>query len=153
MSDTTPAPAEEATPTAPTEAPKDAPAQDTDWKAEARKWESRAKENSDAATKLAEIEDANKTEMQRATERAEAAERERDATKAEAERLRVFAKHSIPEEYQDLVLGTGEQLEANAERIASLIQPTIPGPVIQTEGTQPNTSAGPSDWLRDQFKK
>ena len=31
------------------------PADQTDWKAEARKWESRAKENSDAAARLAEL--------------------------------------------------------------------------------------------------
>jgi len=46
----------------------------TDWKAEARKWESRAKANSAAAEKLAKLEEANKTELEKATEKASAAE-------------------------------------------------------------------------------
>lgn len=38
----------------------------TDWKAEARKWEARAKQNSDAAARLAQIEEANKTDLEKA---------------------------------------------------------------------------------------
>lgn len=62
----------------PADPPKD-PAQDspkdlTDWKAEARKWEERAKSNKDAATKLAEIEAANQTEAEKEKARADAAE-------------------------------------------------------------------------------
>lgn len=65
------------------EPPKDQPpAQETDWKSEARKWEDRAKANAEqakanaeAAKKLAEIEDANKTELEKAMARAEAAEK------------------------------------------------------------------------------
>lgn len=45
-----------------------------DWKAQFRKWESLAKKNSEAAKKLQEIEDANKSEVQKALERAEKAE-------------------------------------------------------------------------------
>lgn len=36
-----------------------------DWKAEARKWESRAKSNADAAARLAELEDAQRTDDER----------------------------------------------------------------------------------------
>ncbi len=46
----------------------------TDWKAEARKWEARAKENRDAANRLQQLEDANKSETEKLTERATAAE-------------------------------------------------------------------------------
>jgi hypothetical protein len=49
MSETTPEPAQEPTPEP---EPK---VEETDWKAEARKWEQRAKENKTAAEKLAEI--------------------------------------------------------------------------------------------------
>src|SRR5690606_17969818 len=57
-------------PTGPAEAaPQEAPAQEVDWKAEARKWEDRAKKNSDAAQRLAEIEEASKTAEQKAAER------------------------------------------------------------------------------------
>lgn len=48
----------------------------TDWKAEARKWENRAKENKAAADELATLREANKTEAQRLTEAAEKASRE-----------------------------------------------------------------------------
>lgn len=48
----------------------EAPAQEqqVDWKAEARKWEARAKENRVAATKLAELEEAAKTTEQKQAE-------------------------------------------------------------------------------------
>ena len=67
----------------------------TDWVAEARKWEKRAKDNSAAAKqnaaaakRLAELEDANKTETQRLSDRATKAEEERDALTAQLDALR-----------------------------------------------------------------
>lgn len=45
-----------------------------DWKAEARKWEDRAKANSAAAKKLAELETANQTEAERLQSAAKAAD-------------------------------------------------------------------------------
>ena len=67
----------------------------TDWVAEARKWEKRAKDNSAAAKqnaaaakRLAELEDANKTETQRLSDRAVKAEQERDALAAQLDALR-----------------------------------------------------------------
>lgn len=64
----------------------------TDWKAEARKWEARAKENRTAAEKLAQLEDANKSETEKladkltqAEQRAqEAADRYQHLTKKQA---------------------------------------------------------------------
>ena len=38
---------------------------ETDWKAEARKWESRAKANHDAARQLAELQDAQRTDAEK----------------------------------------------------------------------------------------
>lgn len=62
--DTTPAPA------AP---PVEAPAQEeTDWKAEARKWEKRAKENSKAADELDKVRKASMSEQEKAVEVAKA---------------------------------------------------------------------------------
>lgn len=61
----------------------------TDWKAEARKWEARAKENSTAAARLAEIEDASKTEAQKAAEARKAAEERAIAAEARALRREV----------------------------------------------------------------
>lgn len=116
---------ETTTETAPTEAAPEVetPAQETDWQAEARKWEKRAKENRSAAEKLAEIEEASKTEAQKLAERAEAAEKALADAQAESLRLSVIAKHSIPEDYQEFVSGsTEEELVAKAEKVKKLIE-------------------------------
>ena len=67
----------------------------TDWVAEARKWEKRAKDNSAAAkdrdalqAQLDKIADADKTETQKAADRAAKAEQERDALAAQLDALR-----------------------------------------------------------------
>jgi hypothetical protein len=72
------------------------------------------------AARLDEIEAANKSEIEKATEKATAAELERDAAKAEALRLRIAAKHQISDEDADLFLtGTDEAtLTKQAERLA-----------------------------------
>lgn len=99
------------------------PAQETDWKAEARKWEERAKANKSAAERLAEIEEASKSEAQKLAERAEAAEKALADAQAESLRLSVIAKHSIPEDYQEFVSGsTEEELVAKAEKVMKLIE-------------------------------
>jgi hypothetical protein len=63
-----PAPVVPATPAEP-------PADKTDWKAEARKHEARAKENKAAADELAALKAANATDAEKAAARAEAAEK------------------------------------------------------------------------------
>lgn len=81
----------------PEQADNQTPKQDdaTDWVAEARKWEKRAKENSAAVkdrdalqAQLNKITDADKTEAQKATDRAAKAEQERDALAAQLDALR-----------------------------------------------------------------
>lgn len=73
--------------------------------------------------KLKEIEDAEKSELQRAQEAAEAAQRELSATKAEAARLRIAAKHGIGEDHLDFLTGSDEEeLEAKAVKLAALIK-------------------------------
>lgn len=134
----------------------DAPAQETDWKAEARKWESRAKENRTAAEELQQLKDAEKSELQRATEAAEAAQRELAASKSEAARLRIAAKHGIGEDHLDLLTGANEdELEAKAEKLAKLIttpttqEPARKGawaPFDPDEGKSPKSLPGnPAD--------
>ena len=115
-------PEAEVTPTPETPQPENAPAQETDWQAEARKWEARAKSNKAAADKLSEIEESKKTEIQKATERAEQAERQLQELERERNRLTVIAKHGIPEDYQDLIKGdSDEELAASAEKVKALI--------------------------------
>ena len=103
--------------------PEEAPAQEPDWKAEARKWEKRAKENSDAAQRLAEIEEANKTEQQKQAERlAELESQVSDYQTREqiaAWKAEVAAETGVP---ADVLSGsTKEELEAHASKLKPLI--------------------------------
>lgn len=97
----------------------------TDWKAMARKWERLAKENSEKAKSYDELQEASKTELQKAREAAEKAKVELDGYKAKAElsaaRSRVAKSSGIPEE---LVFGaTEEEMEANAKAVAAFARP------------------------------
>ena len=56
---------------------------ETDWKAEARKWEQRAKKSQAAEIELEKLKAAQMTEQEKAIARAEAAESELNALKAE----------------------------------------------------------------------
>lgn len=74
------------------------------------------------ASRLDDIEAANKSDLDRVTERAAAAEAALAAKEAEALRLTVIARHQIPAEYHDLIVGDSEEsLEAKADRVAALI--------------------------------
>lgn len=90
------------------------------WKALARKHEKAAKENADAADRLAKLEADQLTKEEQATAKAAAAEKERDEAKADALRWRVAAKHGISDEDAELfLLGTDEAtLVKQAERLA-----------------------------------
>ena len=110
--DTNTAAAEEAAQTT----TKSAPAEDTtDWKAEARKWEARAKENAPAAKRLAEIEEANKTEAERVAERIAAAEARAAELEVKALRAEVANAKGVPAHL--LAGSTQEELEAAADAL------------------------------------
>ena len=141
MSDTTAAPAAP-TPAETAKPDVKAPAQETDWKAEARKWEARAKENSDAAKRLAEIEEASKTDLEKALARAEAAEakvKEHETREQVAAwKAEVAEATGIPA--AALAGSTKEELEAHAATLKSLIpaqdeKKGAVGPYVPPEGT------------------
>lgn len=95
MSDTTVTP----TPAPPAQAAPEAPKVDeTDWKAEARKWEDRAKANKEAADRLASIEEASKSEAQKAADRAAAAEKKAVEAEAKVARRDVAIEHKLSKE-------------------------------------------------------
>ena len=97
------------------EPPAETPAQETDWKAEARKWEARAKTNITAAEKLAEIEEASKTAEQKAAERLQAAESRAAELERKADRAEVAAAKGVP---LDLITGTTrEEMEESADKL------------------------------------
>ena len=148
-------------PATPQATPNDVPAQETDWQAEARKWEKRAKENKSAADKLAEIEESKKTEIQKAMERAEQAEQRINELEREKTRLSVIATHGIPEDYQDLIKGDSEEeLAASAEKVKSLIESAAQKQgaeqasyVIPAEGGSPASLPLNGDGIEASLKK
>ena len=115
----------------PTEEPTDEPDQpdepardEPDWKAEARKWEARAKENKDAASKLKELEDAQKTEQERLTEKLNATETRAKEAELKAARLEVATEKGLPKTSVKFLTGTTpEELEASADELLELIKP------------------------------
>ena len=136
MSDTTEA--VEATTTAEAEVTTEAAAPATDWKAEARKWEQRAKENSGAAARLTEIEEASKTEAQKLADRAAAAEAKAAAYEAREQiagwKAEVAESTGVPA--VALAGSTKEEIEAHAATLKPLIAAAAP------TGHQPVPSVG-----------
>ena len=97
-------------------------AQQVDWEAEARKWkelsrknESRMKENAEKARLYDEVQEQDKSELQKAQEAAAKAEARAAAMEAEAMRAKVAAATGVD---ADLLSGSSEEeLRASAERL------------------------------------
>lgn len=138
----------QAVPTPGDVAPKPAqtPVEDvTDWKAEARKWEARSKENSAAAARLAELEEAQKTEHQKLTERAEKAERELAEARQESLRSRILADHGIPTDLAHLVAGaTEDDLQKAAQSVQKLLKSQASAGAAAVSYTVPEDQIMPS---------
>lgn len=138
-----PTPSVEAEPP-PTATP--SPKPETDWKAEARKWEERAKANKGAAERLTELEEAAKSDLQKALERAEAAEAESAALAAQRQldawKSEVSTATNIPAHV--LAGSTLEELEAHASAIRALIADqglaASVGPYVPSEDPGASTS-------------
>jgi hypothetical protein len=95
------------------------------WKTQARKSEQRAKANADAAKRLQDIENANKTELQKALDAQVAAERERDEAMANHTRMMAAAANNLPVELiEHLGTGTEDEINERAELFASVIEGT-----------------------------
>ena len=121
---------------------------ETDWRAMSRKWEQRAKdanaklkELEPVAAKAVELEEASKSELQKAQERAEAAERAlADATVAAA-RAEVAAAKGVP---VALLSGdTRDALEASADALLAFRDETArKGNYAPNEGRTSNIDKG-----------
>lgn len=135
------------TPAVPAEpAPADPAKDETDWKAEARKWESRAKENSTAATKLAEIEEAQKTEQQKLEDRATKAEKLAADNASDALRARVALEKGLTAAQEKRLVGaTREELLADADQLlvdlgAPVLKVPVPDPSLGPKNEAPTAS-------------
>jgi len=93
------------------------------WKAESRKWETRAKTNSDAAARLKEIEQSNMTELQKAQAAQADAEERAASALAMHSRVMAAATHNLPVDLiDDLGSGTEDEIGERAERFARVIE-------------------------------
>lgn len=100
------------------------------------KYRTAAKANEAAATRLAEIEESQKSETQRLTDRTTAAEKAAAQAAAEALRWRIAAKHGVSDELADLYL-TGSDEETLTRQAAGLAALRPP-----SEGIRPDPSQG-----------
>lgn len=152
-------------------------AEPTDWESEATKWKALARQHENkhlgalgfkskdeieqlrtSAQKYQEVEDAQKSEIQKATERAQTFEQKLADMQATNARLLAAASHNIPPELIDLLgSGTDEEINARAEVLAERLKPATPAPTPQrpveslTPGASPASSAGDTDpdkWIR-----
>ncbi len=117
---------------------------------EAAKYRTEAKANADAATRLAEIEEANKTEAEKVADRIRQLEAEADASKREALRFKVASKFGVSDEDTDLFLtGSDEEtLTKQAERLtARTDERKKQGNRVPREGTTPREP--PEDEMRE----
>lgn len=102
------------------EAPQGAP--ETDWKAEARKWETRAKADHELALKWREYEDTQKSEHEKLADELARAKEEASQASTELLRLKIASEKGITGEALELLTGsTQEELEAKADKLLSLI--------------------------------
>ena len=115
------------------------------WRTKAREQEKRAKENAEAAKRLAQIEESQKSEAERTAEALTKAKADADAAKAELLRYRTAAAHGITdaEDIELFLTGRDEetltrQAKALAARNAAGAAPRAPKPSpAQREGDAP----------------
>lgn len=116
------------------------------WKREARKYQDRYQEKSpwiqelkDKAKRLDDIEEANKSELQKAADRAAAAEKLAADRAAETAVLKAAVKHKLSEDDLDLLgtHGTPEEIEARAEKLAARL-----GVADTAKKTKPDMGGG-----------
>lgn len=95
------------------------PRADTDWEAEARKWEKRAKANHDAAKRLDKLERANESDAQRLERERDEARQNAESSTSELARLRAAMRYGLAEDDLDLLgTGTAEEIDERAKRLA-----------------------------------
>ena len=122
--------------------------QETDWKAEARKWEQRAKDANRRVkdlepfeAKVSELEESQKSELEKAQERAERAERALAEASATAVRAEVAAEKGVP-----VALLSGDSREAliaSAEALLAFRDETArKGNYVPSEGRNSNIDKG-----------
>jgi hypothetical protein len=127
--------------------PVDLQAEIAKWKSLARKHESTAKQNADAARKFAEWEDSQKSEQQRLADQLAAAEQRAVQAEIGRAKLMAAATYDIPVSMLDRIGGaTEDEINEAAEAIAAEINAAVEAevakrlaaaPAVQPEPVQP----------------
>jgi hypothetical protein len=121
------------------------------WKAMARKNEAQAKANADAAARLAQIEESQKTEQQKLADRAEQAERRAAEAELKVLRAEVASTKGIPAGLAQRLAGeTREDLEADADSLLTHLnkqpgQKPKPPPASAVAGNGHSQGQAPED--------
>lgn len=114
----------------------------------------------DAERELQAIRDKDLSETERARKEAETERTEKAKLQARLDRVQAIADHSVPKEYQDLVVGTDEaSYQASAKRaaeIAARLAGTTPPPEVVpgsgTGGHEKDKTGGSVDAGRQMYK-
>ncbi|WP_144795703.1 hypothetical protein [Microbacterium paludicola] len=104
--------------------PDETPADPTDWKAEARKWEQRAKENREKAEQFDKAETEKLSEIEREKKRADDAEQAKATSAAELLQLSLAIEHGITKDERALLTASTE--EALQAQVASILKLRAP---------------------------
>jgi len=115
------------------------------WKQMSRRNERTARENSKAAAKLREIEDSQKSDLQKAEEARQAAIEERDALIMSQNRMLAAAASKLsPDWIEFLGDGTAEDINARAEQVVNLIEAEVTKRIAARAGGQEQGNGGRS---------
>ena len=155
---------EDPTPTPPAEEPTPESTETVDYKAEAEKWkslsrknENQARENAEKAKRLDEIEEQSKSEIQKAIEAREAAEKRASAAEVKSLRASIAVAKGID---PDLLTGsTEEEITAAAEKLLAwrgAAAPAVPAAKPSTSsddaGPRGDAISGPKQLTKDELK-
>lgn len=130
-----------------TQLAEEAPAQETDWKAEARKWEDRSKANCAELEKVAGERDAHAARIQELETSSTEWETKYNTLAAEQKHAKdvadVAAEHGVD---ASLLRGSDrDELEAHAKAIQSAFSKTPPAPAVPGQEKSPQKISGDPD--------
>jgi hypothetical protein len=113
------------------------------WKSMARRHERTARDNSTAAKKWREQEEASKSDLQKAEDARQAAEQERDALITSQNRMLAAAAKDLSPDWIDyLGDGTADDINARAEQLVTLIEAEVTKRLASRTGGQEPGNGG-----------
>lgn len=111
--------------------------------------EARAKANEDAAAELAKLQEADKSEIEKLNDKANREAEARKRAEAELVRLRVAVRHGLNEDEARRLIGeTEEELDADAEELAKLLNKTAGEPEQEEPPVQNGHQRTPAPQLK-----